>query len=114
MLNAMHPGTIVPIYRHLEFSENFICISGHLDRVLYDDNGNEIEHVEVLEPSIYEGKDGAYGKDGSESREKSTETAIETKSTSSTFQNSSGDLKKNIDYLLSMSVICLLRRLRKP
>lgn len=88
MLNALLPGTQVPIHHHPMSTENVICLCGRLDDVLYDDNGNEIARfhlcpaegyygcqipkgvwhtVEVLEPSvIYEAKDGKYGEDGSE------------------------------------------------
>ena len=57
--------------------------------------------VEVLEPSvIFEAKDGKYGEDGSE-----TLTDYEDKAktlTQSTFSNSLGDLKKNIEYIIGM------------
>lgn len=88
MLNALLPGTQVPIHRHPMSTENVICLCGRLDEVLYDDNGNEIARfhlcptegyygcqvpkgvwhtVEVLEQCvIYEAKDGKYGEDGSE------------------------------------------------
>ena len=53
MLNALMPGTVVPIHRHPMSNESVICLSGKL--------------VEVLEPSvIFEDKDGKYGEDGSE------------------------------------------------
>ena len=89
MLNALLPGTVVPVHRHPNSNENVILICGKLIEVLYDDNGNETARypldpsvgnfgcvvpagawhtVEVLEPSvIYEAKDGAFGADGSES-----------------------------------------------
>lgn len=88
MLNALMPGTDVPIHRHPMSNENVLLICGKLVEVLLDDNGNELERtlldplmgnfgcvvpagvwhtVEVLEPSvIYEAKDGKYGEDGSE------------------------------------------------
>lgn len=87
MLNALIPGTVVPIHRHPHSNENVLLICGKLVEVIYDDNGNEIERihldplrgnfgcvvpagawhtVEVLKPSvIYEAKDGKYGEDGS-------------------------------------------------
>lgn len=90
MLNALLPGTVVPVHRHPISSENVLLLCGRLDEVIFDDNGVEIKRVsldpsvgrfgcvipagawhtvEVLEPSvIYEGKDGRYGKDGSEIR----------------------------------------------
>ena len=96
MLNAMQPGTEVAIHRHPMSNENVILIKGRLDEVLYEEvvsaDGKvtlrEFERihlctqdgaygcqvpkgvwhtVEILEPSvIYEGKDGKYGEDGSE------------------------------------------------
>ena len=89
MLNALLPGTIVPIHRHPKSNENVILLCGKLVEVIYEAEGNEAERihldpsvgnfgcvvpagawhtVEVLEPSvIYEAKDGKYGEDGSES-----------------------------------------------
>ncbi len=93
MLNALLPGTTVPIHRHPKSNENVICLRGKLVEILYeqDTNGNRLHEtarytleptagnlgcvvpagvwhtVEVLEPSvIYEAKDGKYGQDGSE------------------------------------------------
>ena len=88
MLNALLPGTKVPIHRHPNSNENVLCLSGKLVEVIYDADGNETERihldpsvgnfgcvvpadswhtVEVLEPSvIYEAKDGRYGEDGTE------------------------------------------------
>lgn len=37
MLNALQPGTHVPIHRHLHSSETSICIEGCLDVVFYED-----------------------------------------------------------------------------
>ena len=99
MLNAMLPGTEVPIHRHPMSNENVILIKGRLDEVLYEEVTSEdgkvtlkeverihlcpkdgrygcvvpkgVWHtVEVLEPSvIYEAKNGRYGEDGSEAYE---------------------------------------------
>ena len=88
MLNALLPGSIVPIHRHPSSNESVILLCGKLVEVIYDAEGNETERihldpsvgnfgcvvpagswhtVEVLEPSvIYEAKDGKYGEDGSE------------------------------------------------
>lgn len=87
MLNALLPGTVVPIHRHPNSTENVFLLCGKLVEVIYDEDGNEKERilldpaagsygcvvpqgawhtVEVLEPSvIYEAKDGKYGEDGS-------------------------------------------------
>lgn len=87
MLNALLPGTVVPIHRHPMSNENVILLVGKLDEVIYDNEGKETQRirldvskgnfgcvipvgawhtVDVIEPSvIYETKDGAFGKDGS-------------------------------------------------
>lgn len=36
MLNALEPGTLVPIHQHTETTETIICIEGSLDVILYD------------------------------------------------------------------------------
>ena len=57
--------------------------------------------VEVLEPSvIFEAKDGKYGQDGSETLADYEDKAKTP--TPSTFSNSLGDLKKNIEYIIGM------------
>ena len=79
MLNALIPGTQVPIHRHPITSETAIVLYGCIDEIYYDNDGNEIARhtlhageglqipigqfhtVEVKEPSILlEVKDGAY------------------------------------------------------
>ena len=35
MLNALEPGTIMPIHRHKETSETCVCIRGHFEEYLY-------------------------------------------------------------------------------
>ena len=40
MLNALEPGTHVPIHRHLKTSESVICLEGCLDWVFYDELPN--------------------------------------------------------------------------
>ena len=37
MLNALLPGTIVPIHRHEETTETVICLCGKLDEVIYEE-----------------------------------------------------------------------------
>ena len=37
MLNALEPGTHVPIHRHLKTSETVICIEGSLDWIFYEE-----------------------------------------------------------------------------
>ena len=123
MLNALLPGSIVPIHRHPMSNENIMLISGKLAEVLYDENGNETERihldpsvgnfgcvvpvgawhtVEVLEPSVlYETKDGKYGEDGSETLDE-YKAKIAQNPSQTPFSNSFGDLKKNIEYLIGM------------
>ena len=40
MLNALEPGTRVPIHRHLLTSETVICLEGSLDEILYEELPN--------------------------------------------------------------------------
>ena len=83
MLNALEPGTIMPIHRHRNTSETMVMVRGKLIERFYDDNGTitdefvmepcgqyamvQIEagqwhSLEVLEEGtvIFEAKDGAY------------------------------------------------------
>lgn len=83
MLNAMEPGTVMPIHRHRNTSETMVMIRGKLIERLYDDNGNVTDEIlmepcgeyamiqieagqwhslEVLESGtvIFEAKDGRY------------------------------------------------------
>ena len=45
MLNALEPGTVMPIHRHRTSSETVVIIRGKIQWVFYDDNGNETERV---------------------------------------------------------------------
>ena len=122
MLNALLPGTVVPIHRHPMSTENVLLLCGKLVEFFYDADGNETERilldptvgcygcvvpqgvwhsVEVLEPSvIYEAKDGKYGEDGSVSFD--AFKAKDEADVASSFSNCLGDLKKNIVYLIGM------------
>lgn len=83
MLNAIEPGTELPIHRHRNSTETCIVLRGSAEEIFYDNNGNETErmlmkpdsdccgvNIEVrrwhrivsLEPGtvIFEAKDGAY------------------------------------------------------
>lgn len=124
MLNALMPGTVIPVHHHPDSNENVILLCGKLIEVLFDENGNETERihlnptvgsfgcvvpagawhtVEVLEPSvIYEAKDGKYGEDGSETLDEYRAKLIGKTTDNKSFSNSLGDLKKNIDYLIGM------------
>ena len=83
MLNALEPGTVMPIYRHHASSETVVLLRGKIQWVFYDDSGAETERVTLdangdlrmlnverdrwhslvcLEEGsvLYESKDGAY------------------------------------------------------
>lgn len=83
MLNALEPGTIMPIHRHRNSSETVVIVCGSLIERFYDEQGNITEEVlmaaggenpvvqiekgrwhslECLEPNtvLFESKDGKY------------------------------------------------------
>lgn len=83
MLNALEPGTIMPIHRHHGSSETVVILRGKILWIFYDENGYETERVtldadgetrmlnvekdrwhslECLESGsvLYESKDGLY------------------------------------------------------
>lgn len=83
MLNAMEPGTVMPIHRHRNTSETMVMVRGRLIERFYDDVGNLTDEfvmeacgeypmiqikegqwhsLEVLESGtvIFEAKDGRY------------------------------------------------------
>ena len=39
MLNALEPGTAMPIHRHKRSSETCVCVRGHFEEYFYDENG---------------------------------------------------------------------------
>lgn len=41
MLNAIEPGTVIPIHRHTGTSEDVIILRGRAEEVFFDDQGNE-------------------------------------------------------------------------
>ena len=81
MLNALEPGTIMPIHRHKGSSETCICIRGHFEEYFYDEDGNLIDTIDMVPGGVvlniekgqwhslkclesgtilFEAKDGAY------------------------------------------------------
>ena len=83
MLNALEPGTVMPIHRHRKSSETVVIVRGSLIERFYDEEGNITEEVlmaaggenpvvqvekgrwhslECLEPNtvLFESKDGKY------------------------------------------------------
>lgn len=81
MLNALEPGTVMPIHRHKGSSETCVCIRGHFEEYFYDEQGNLTDTID-MEPGgvvlniekdqwhslkclesgtvLFEAKDGAY------------------------------------------------------
>ena len=47
MLNAIEPGTLLPIHRHRDSSVTIVCIRGHFEEYYYDDNGNLTETIDM-------------------------------------------------------------------
>ena len=83
MLNAIEPGSLLPIHRHRRTSETVVILRGKMRWIFYDENGVETERVvldadgdlrmlsvekdrwhlvESLESGsvLYESKDGPY------------------------------------------------------
>jgi cupin fold WbuC family metalloprotein len=48
MLNALEPGTIMPIHRHKESSETCVCIRGHFEEYFFDEKGNLIDTIDMV------------------------------------------------------------------
>lgn len=57
MLNAVEPGTIVPIHRHLTKNESFVVLRGKVRVSTYNDDGSVIESVVLCQ------EEGRYGVD---------------------------------------------------
>jgi len=48
MLNAIEPGTVMPIHRHLGSSETCVCIRGHFEEYFYDSDGRLTETIDMV------------------------------------------------------------------
>jgi len=48
MLNAIEPGTVMPIHRHLGTSETCVCVRGHFEEYFYDEEGRLVETVDMV------------------------------------------------------------------
>lgn len=48
MLNALEPGTVMPIHRHKGSSETCVCIRGHFEEYFYDENGHLTETIDMV------------------------------------------------------------------
>lgn len=51
MLNAIEPGSIIPIHRHRKSSETVVVIRGALRETFYDETGQNI--IEVIDVKKY-------------------------------------------------------------
>ena len=57
MLNAVEPGTDIPIHRHPEKDESFVILRGKVRSTTYNDDGTIIEEVVLCQ------EEGVYGVD---------------------------------------------------
>lgn len=57
MLNAIEPGTEIPIHRHPDKDESFVVLRGKVRSTTYKDDGSVIESVVLSQ------EDGLYGVD---------------------------------------------------
>lgn len=48
MLNALEPGTEMPIHRHRNSSETCVCVRGHFVEYFYDENGNLTDTIDMI------------------------------------------------------------------
>ncbi len=48
MLNALEPGTVMPIHRHKDTSETCVCIRGHFVEYFYDEKGNLTDTIDMV------------------------------------------------------------------
>ena len=48
MLNAIEPGTVMPIHRHFGSSETCVCVRGHFEEYFYDEEGNLTETIDMV------------------------------------------------------------------
>ncbi len=81
MLNALEPGTVMPIHRHKGSCETCVCIRGHFEEYFYDEKGNLTDTIDMIPGGVvlniekgqwhslrclesgtvlFEAKDGAY------------------------------------------------------
>ena len=47
ILNAIEPGTPLPIHRHMKSSETVVCLRGHLREIYYDDSRQVTEIIDL-------------------------------------------------------------------
>ena len=51
MLNAIEPGSPLPIHRHTKSSETVVCLRGHLREIFYNDKGEVTEVIDLAPDS---------------------------------------------------------------
>ena len=48
MLNAIEPGSPLPIHRHRYSSETVVCLRGHLRELFYDREGRLTDSIDLI------------------------------------------------------------------
>ena len=48
MLNAIEPGSVLPIHRHMGSSETVVILRGHLREIFYNDTGEVTEVIDLV------------------------------------------------------------------
>lgn len=48
MLNAIEPGSPLPIHRHRKSSETVVCLRGHLRELFYNEKGEVTEIIDLV------------------------------------------------------------------
>ena len=48
MLNAIEPGSQLPVHRHRKSSETVVCLRGHLRELFYNDNDEVTEVIDLM------------------------------------------------------------------
>ena len=66
MLNALLPGTEVPIHRHMDTSETVVCLKGSLDEIFYEelpstDNNSSVREFKEIARVRLSPSTGNYG-----------------------------------------------------
>ncbi len=45
LLNALEPGTVLPVHRHKATAETYVLLRGRLKVILFGDDGNQVDSV---------------------------------------------------------------------
>jgi cupin fold WbuC family metalloprotein len=48
MLNAIEPGTVLPIHRHRASSETVVCLRGHFEEYFFDAEGRLTNTIDMV------------------------------------------------------------------